>query len=342
MIQKVIIIFIIILPISHVKTQEALHKWVGVYGPKADLKTVQQLKKSGVNTVFLKAHINAVKFFKKHGFNTLVSFPVFFDSRMLDAHPELHAIDKNGNRLPRMGWYRGINPAVEWYRKLQLRKIQYIIRQFPADGLFLDFIRFPVHWENKNPTLIDSSFSAEALKAFEQFAGITIPANLKTVSAQSRWIYEKHLSRWIDFKCSIITQFINTVKKSILEIKPSLKLGIFMIPWKNDDYNGAIKSIAGQNIDNVKNIVDYISPMVYHKSLGNNENWLADILQYFKNKAGEKVFPIIQSFGVKEGEFLNALRVVNTYPGIKGFTVFSYQYLNHPKWEIMYRYLSPR
>ena len=327
---------------NSITPQETGNRWIGMYNPPANAASVIQLKKSGINTVFLKPNLSHVLFFKKHGFSVLVSFPVFFDIRMMEAHPELHAIDKNGHRLPKIAWYRGITPTVQWFKDMQLRKIQYILRQFPADGLFLDFIRFPLHWESKNPSLIDSSFSPEALKMFETHTNLKIPLSLKNIPNKAKWIYENHAQKWSSFKCGIITDFIKKVKELITEIKPSLKLGAFVIPWKNKDFNGAIRSIAGQDIDKIKEIVDYISPMVYHKALGNNELWLTDIITYFKNKTGGKVFPIIQSFSIKDGEFLNSLRVVNTYPGLKGFAVFGYTHMTANKFNVFSRYIMGR
>ncbi len=341
--KKSVLIFIIILSFAlknHTKTAQKIY---AIYNPPANRKAHKVLKRMGINTVFIKTDYKAAVFFKKRRYKVYISFPVFFNRHMLKVYPGLHAIDKNGHPLPKISWYRGINPGVRWYRNLQLRKLRYIIKGYKIDGIALDFIRYPVHWEPKNKLLADSSFDVHTLKQFQKYINKTIPFPLKKTRLVCRWIYSNHRKDWTKFKCKIISGFISQVKKIIKANNRKIKLGVFMIPWNNDDYLGAIKTIAAQDIDLIRKPADFISPMLYHKMLGNNIQWFEKTLRYFVRKNHSKnILPILQGFNIKPSEILKAMRISNTLPGSSGFIIFGYKHLNFTKKRAIARYITGR
>jgi hypothetical protein len=47
------------------------------------------------------------------------------------------------------------------------------------------------------------------------------------------------------------------------DVKPDLEIVLHAVPWRRNDYGGAIRSIAGQDNERLAKRVDTISPMAY-------------------------------------------------------------------------------
>ena len=69
------------------------------------------------------------------------------DFRRLDSRPELWPILGTGERRPRMEWYIGLIPTDRAQQQAVLSAVGTVARDYPIDGLFLDFVRWPLHWE---------------------------------------------------------------------------------------------------------------------------------------------------------------------------------------------------
>jgi hypothetical protein len=110
-----------------------------------------------------------------------------------------------------MEWYVGMTPTDSRRQQQVLATIGSIARTYPVDGLFLDFVRWPLHWEielrpgQRKP--LDSSFDPATLVKFETAYG-ALPGDLKSIAAKAAWIRGIRLRDWIDFKCQVITDFV--------------------------------------------------------------------------------------------------------------------------------------
>ena len=67
--------------------------------------------------------------------------------RSLTERPELWPILESGEPRPLMEWYIGISPTHRRHQEEILATIRSIAADHPIDGIFLDFVRWPVHWE---------------------------------------------------------------------------------------------------------------------------------------------------------------------------------------------------
>ena len=65
----------------------------------------------------------------------------------LNKRPELWPVLENGERRPLMEWYVGMSPTDRRRQEEVLAEIKSIARTYPVDGVFLDFARWPLHWE---------------------------------------------------------------------------------------------------------------------------------------------------------------------------------------------------
>ena len=104
------------------------------------------------------------------------------------------------------------------------------------------------------------------------------------------------------------------------------------VPWKNDEYNGAIQSIAGQNISKLKDYVDIISPMTYSHMIKRKPQYIHDITIEVNELSDKKVIPCVQiektylDKNIHIQEFEEMLNYGLKKPS-NGIILFQYQYL---------------
>jgi hypothetical protein len=138
------------------------------------------------------------------------------DFRILNRRPELWPILETGERRPRNEWYIGLIPTDRPQQQAVLSTIATVAREYLIDGLFLDFVRWPLHWEielrPEQPRPLDSSFDAETARIFENATGIHLPPNLGSAKEVADRIRGRHLQQWVTFKCRVISEFVGEAR----------------------------------------------------------------------------------------------------------------------------------
>ena len=160
-----------------------------------------------------------------------------------------------------------------------------------VDGIWLDFIRYPAHWEVAEPVLEQTCFCPVCLKNFEKATGLQ--AEGKTTVEKARWILKYHEKEWIHFKTGVIAGFVRELSEAVRNENPDVLRGLFAVPWTEKERSGAILEIIGQDIRLLAQSVDVFSPMVYYPLMGRKPGWMADIASYFRRRTGKPVWPII-------------------------------------------------
>jgi len=216
------------------------------------------------------------------------------DFRSLRRRPELWPVLENGERRPRMEWYVGMSPTDRSRQEETLAKIKSVARTYPVDGIFLDFARWPLHWEIElrpgRDRPLDSSFDAATLAMFEQATG-ALPRDLETTSARAAWIRRNRLAEWVEFKCKVVNDFVSEARQALKEAKAGAELGIYVAP----DVNGLTEPLTGQRIKDLAPLVDWIAPMLYHNILLQPPAWIASTLASVVKVAGKKTLPVVQA-----------------------------------------------
>lgn len=211
----------------------------------------------------------------------------------LAARPELTPILQTGEKRPQMEWYIGITPTDRKHQEDVLASIDRITSDFEIDGLFLDFVRWPLHWEIElrpgRAAPPDSSFDAATIEAFAQATGLD-PSVGTTQEIASR-ILGQHHEEWIDFKCAVITTFVAEARGTLTSARSGAELGAFLVP------DGAIASEAytGQRLADLLPLVDWIAPMLYHNILLQPPGWVGERLNRIAPQAAGKTLPVIQA-----------------------------------------------
>ncbi|MBC7321109.1 hypothetical protein H5T89_10755 [bacterium] len=270
---------------------------LGIFGsPEVIWDRNETLKDYNINAVFI-SHKNLnqeiIRRIHKEGAKVFAEIGIFVGKDIVEKHPDLAPIGVDGRPLAHIKWYMGINPAIDWYREKKLSEIRETLDKYNIDGLWLDFIRYPCHWEVPNPKLEQSSFDEVSLKKFEKYIGIEIPG--LAIHDKAKWILDNKLEDWTRWKCEQITSFCRDTRKIVNTVNPNVILGIFSVPWREDQFGGAIFNIVAQDFKALSQYIDVFSPMVYHLMCGFPVSWIRDYSLYLKDKTQKAVVPIVQA-----------------------------------------------
>jgi len=148
-------------------------------------------------------------------------------------------------------------------RQNRLTEIKDLVNNYQIDGIWLDFIRFPLLWEVKKPRIGKTH-----------------------ICSQCKQIKER---------TKVVGSFVSETRALINQSDRNIQLGMFSVPWREKDFNGAIKKVIGQDFKKLAKYIDVFSPMVYHKMCGKETKWIHEIVSYMDKITGKPILPIIQT-----------------------------------------------
>ena len=255
-------------------------KGIFIIQPLNEVK-FRQVLALGINTVFI-GHQNLEKTwldkFHQRKIDVCAEIGLFSGEEMWKKYPDSQPIDRMGSLMRKIDWYDGVCPNHPEVRKEKMQLIKAIISNFEIDGICLDFIRYPCHWEVPRPELTEYCFCQNCLRKFR-----------KEKSGESRG------KKWIKWKCDQITDFVAGARDLIAQSGKKVKLSMFSVPWREKDFDKAITKIIGQDFQFLARYIDIFSPMAYHKMCGQTTKWIREIVAYMDEVTGKPVLPIIQT-----------------------------------------------
>lgn len=259
------------------------------------------------------------------GLKVYAEFGCFAGKGWWERVPFSRPVTSEGNLLEPDGWYCGVNPSVPEVRRAQLVALEKLVIDYAIDGVWLDFIRWPCHWEVPHPYMPRTSFDPGSLARFSQDTGIDVPLD-DPVAASSR-LLEQHEVEWTAWRCAQITDWVAEARALLDRARPGLTLGLFGVPWRLSDYDGAILKVIGQDYRALGSYIDVFSPMVYHKMCNFEIDWLAQVTEEIHSLTAKSVWPIIQSIDepvpISPAEYDRALQVTLDCPAADGALVFT-------------------
>jgi len=287
------------------------------------------VKSWGANAVFVKDEpAELIHALHREGLKCYREIGIFQGCRYWEKHPETRPVQSDGTSLEREEWYCGLSPTVDWLRQEKLEEIRKIISTTEVDGIWLDFIRYPVHWESPSPNLPKTDFSEGSLKKFSADTGIALPWEQSTAE-RAEMILSRHGEAWHRWRAGQITEFVRRAAEVAKKENPEILVGLFAVPWFQGERDEAIDKIAGQDFPALAEHVDVFSPMVYHRMCGEPVEWIGRCSVKMSQSTGKPVWPIIQACNVpdrlSEDEFTGSLVEAELQPS-QGVIVFA---LNH-------------
>jgi uncharacterized lipoprotein YddW (UPF0748 family) len=285
------------------ETSKNLLIGVKIYDYSGDLKNLfAAWKELGINTVFSSPVLESKQEFrslaKKNDIATFIILPIFFNAEELDKRPDLYAITAQGEKASEE-WVKFVCPTRQDYRSQKIEYVKNLVRELDPDGISLDFIRYFVYWEKVYPqrtldSLPQTCFDSSCLESFQRTTGIKIPADLSETSQKAQWIIANHLQEWANWKCGVISSMVKELAEAARKIKPGIKVNIHAVPWRREDFGGAVRIIAGQDLAKIAPFADYISPMCYHHMVMRNPAWVHSVVEDVSHWTKGQVLPSIQ------------------------------------------------
>jgi hypothetical protein len=303
---------------------------IKIYDPEGGLEEIfARWQDLHINTAFVsEALLENAEFrelARRQQIDTFVIVPVFFNPEDLERDRDLYAITAKG-AIARDDWVEFACPSRQGYRDTRVREIVELVDRHRPDGLSLDFIRHFVFWEMMRPEtaaeeLPNTCFCPHCLAGFASHTGIEVPPELSDTGDRADWILAHHPTQWRDWKVQLITSMVERVVAEVKVVDPSIQINLHAVPWRRDDYRGAIRNIAGQDLEALSSLTDYLSPMTYSFMLRREPTWIHSVVQDLASSSTAKIVPSIQ---VKEAyrlqerlsseEFESALREALRYP----------------------------
>ena len=286
-----------------------------------------ELLQSWGNTVVFGGHHSAAFVEAVHtaGMKIYAEFGCFVGANWWTAFPDSRPVTDEGKPLEKEGWYYGVNPSAPKVRQKQLEALERLLTQHAIDGVWLDFIRWPCHWEVLDPHLPRTSFDSKTLARFSRDTGVQIPPGDTPTTAQT--ILDEFEDEWFTWRCEQITSWVAEAKAVLAKVRPDAVLGLFGVPWRLADNDGAILKIIGQDYRALGQHVDVFSPMVYHLMCGHPPAWIGEVTTEIRQLSGKPVWPVVQSINepttLSAEEYANALEIALRSPASDGVLVFT-------------------
>jgi hypothetical protein len=290
-------------PIVGVKIYEAAPPFDGLF---------REWRELGVNTLFVSEGLARTRDFRERAaaqsLPLFVIFPVFQNPEVLKVDPGLTAITAAGTPA-REEWVEFVCPAREDYLRQKADQLKSLVADCDPYAISLDFIRYFVFWEKVAPdrspaSLPQTCFCPVCLAGFEKEMSVTLPASLQTTADKAAWILSNHAADWTDWKCRTIARAVERLARAARGVKPSIKVNLHAVPWRHDDFGGAVRAVAGQDLVRLAPFLDLVSPMCYHHMVRRDPAWVHDVVADVSSRTG---VPVLASTQVAQAYIEQAL-----------------------------------
>jgi len=289
-------------PLSQERTKD-LMIGIKIYAYEGALPELfTEWRELGVNTVFVSPDLASRSPFRElareKGIAVFLILPIFHNPAELKEDPGLYALTDRGEKA-KDDWVEFVCPTRPDYLERRIAAIKASIRDLDPDGISLDFIRYFVFWEMVYPeraldSIADSCFDRSCLDLFQKETGIRLPEGLTGIADKARWILSEHRREWTNWKCGVISGVVRSIAETARAAKPDIMINVHTVPWRQKDFGGAIRTIAGQDLAALAARTDMISPMCYWHMLKRNPAWIHEVVEDAYSQSGGRVIPSIQ------------------------------------------------
>lgn len=191
----------------------------------------------------------------QRGIKVYAWLPQFHDQAAMRAHPEWQMIaNVNGVSKAFHGkndleyFVNPIDPAVQAY---QLSVIVEVVKNYPVDGISLDWLRFDDVNMDVGPYTRQLAQTEIGLDPMH--------LDFSTPSAD--------LDRWQDWRAGKISAYVQKVRQAIQAIRPSVQLGAFVLPPEFTE--------VGQDVALFSKDLDEVLPVAYFKDWKFSPSWVS-------------------------------------------------------------------
>lgn len=280
-------------PVVGIKIYEAAPPFDGLFRDWRDL---------GVNALFVSGALAGNRDFRAlaatNDLPLFVIFPVFQSPEAIREDPDLAAVTSDGSPAHEE-WVEFVCPTREDFLARRVDELRALVTDCDPYAVSLDFIRYFVFWEKVAPdrapgSLPQTCFCPVCLAGFGKEMRIDLPAGLVTTADRAKWILAAHAAEWTEWKCRVIARAVERLAAEARRVKPGVKINLHIVPWRKDDFVGAARSIAGQDLALLAPFADFLSPMAYHHMVRQIPAWVHDVVEDISRQTGRKVLASTQ------------------------------------------------
>jgi len=284
-----------------------MNKIIGVkiYEYEGDAgELVSQWVDMGINTAFVSTTLAADTAFrqvlKQNNIAVFVIFPVFQDPEALKSDSTLFAITDKGARA-KDDWVEFVCPSRTAFRRQKVSAMAQLIRDTDPEGVSLDFIRQFVFWEMVYPDRAAESidracFCDSCLTGFTAMYDYHIPDTCTTTPQKAGFVLSHYAVAYNDYRTGLIASMVKELALQAKALKPTIRINVHAVPWRNGDFGDANTAVAGQDLKKIAPFADYISPMCYSQMLKRDARWITSVVSAMNRSAPGKILPSIQVY----------------------------------------------
>lgn len=256
----------------------------------------------------------ADKILDKSGIELWLIAPIFYNDENQNLSPAPKwAICNDGEiaqeKSQNGNWLKMVCPNDTEYLDYRICYLEDALSLCNFTGISLDFIRYFVFWEGvfedtPSETLRNSCFCDICVDRFKEYSQI-LEIQGNNIKDRATGIKRNYFDKWTEFKCVTINEDVKRIVSKLRQKNPYIKVNLHAVPWTKNDFDGSIKSIAGQDFSLLSNNLEQLSPMTYSKMLRKNGQWINDLIKSLYEECGGKlsVIPAIQCKSVYGEEF---------------------------------------
>lgn len=234
---------------------------------------------------------------------------------LLDKYPDITPIGRDGLPIPRTERFLGACPSHPQLLPDKAAALRRLVQEQPVAGVWLDYLHFHCDFELPDPPLDQSCFCDHCLDRFTRATRIK-PAG-RTTAEKAEWLLSRVPDAWTQWKCDVIAAGAADCKRIIERERPGVPLGLYCAPWTDTDHGGALRTILGNDLEQLHGIVDVFSPMLYQVKCGRPPGWieqytrwLVQRVEHLNRRSGRQVqvWPIVEAEGATGLELEAVLR----------------------------------
>lgn len=309
----------------------------GIYGnPQSFWDRGARLDEYGINAIFVYSGSIDEKLMQRarsEGAGVYAEFATLNGKDYVEEHPEAWPIDDTGERVEQATWFLGACPTEPGFRQYRMMQLRELLRAYDIDGVWMDYLHWHAQFEDPNPILPETCFCPHCLASFQTSTGIEVPDG--TTGERAQWVLEHHDRAWRDWRCAVLVGWARDMKRVIREERPGALLGNFQCPWSDEEFDRARRRILGLDLDQLAEVVDVFSPMVYHGRMGRPATWVQEYIEWFctrlsiRRDGSPAVWPIVQAHDdpdvipAKEFEQVLRLGISSEATGVMMFSIHS-------------------
>lgn len=235
----------------------------GLYSSNA-LAAGERLTSYGVDAVWF--HAFDEKSFDacaRLGLSACVEFPTWRAD--FNRHPELIPVGVDGLPIRYGTLVQGICLSNRDFVEERMVQLADGLKRYRPDGVWLDYMSYSGWFETPDPDLQESCFCKSCVAEFCQAEGVS--------DDDPQTILNRHGALWARHKCGRIAELTGRMSAMIRSQHAGCAVGIYLCPWRPDEYDGALTRIFAQDPALLEPSIDVFTPLIYAAKSGRESVW---------------------------------------------------------------------